>query len=273
MTERTRNIVIAVVLAGMAALLTGVYVTNYQRHVRQSEEHATVFVAAKDIPSGTSGADAISHQMLAEKTVTKGAVVPGAISNNAQIAGTIANQTIYAGEQITTNRFSDSAVTGIQGQLKGTMRAFQLKGDPNQLLAGTLRTGDRVDFLATFKFVVLGDAASQNTPHFVTRTVLRNIPVLRASGTDSATTQVANGLDAGGFVILKLTDAQAQKLDFTTNYARREGDYYPTWRLTLRSPVSASDSPESVTTLDSVLLDGLGAQQRAKLLGRYGGGQ
>ncbi len=153
------------------------------------------------------------------------------------------------------------------------MRAFQLKGDPNQLLAGTLRTGDHVDFVATIQFTLIGAPAGADKPHMVTRTVLRNIPVLRASATDGST-KVANGLDAaGGYVILKVTDAQAQKLDFTINYAKRSGDYDPTWRLTLRSPVSASDSPESVTTLDSVILDGLGAQQRAKLVGRYGGGQ
>ena len=80
MTERARNIVIAVALAGLAALLTGLYVTSYQRHVQRGEEHVTVFVAARDIPAGTSGADAIAHGMVTHKVVTRTATAttPGA---------------------------------------------------------------------------------------------------------------------------------------------------------------------------------------------------
>jgi Flp pilus assembly protein CpaB len=269
MTERVRNIVIAVALAGTAALLTGLYVTNYQRHVRQGEKHETVFVAARDIPAGTSAADAVAHQMLAQKVVTHSAVVPGAISSTTQLAGSIANQPIYAGEQVTTSRFSDSAVAGIQGQLKGTMRAVQVQGDANQLLAGTLRAGDHVDLVATFRYTGSGASANAGVS---TRTVLRNILVLRASTGDAAS-KLSNGVSGSGNVILRLTDAQTQKFDFTINTATRGGDYNPVWRLTLRSPVGSQDSPESLTTIDSVLMDGLGAQQRSRLDGKYRVGQ
>jgi Flp pilus assembly protein CpaB len=272
MTERVRNIVIAVVLAVTAALLTGLYVTNYQRHVRQNEEHSTVYVAARDIPAGTSGADALQHKMLVTRVVSRSAVVPGSISNTSQLAGSIANQTIYSGEQITTSRFSDSAVAGIQGQLKGTMRAYQLQGDGNQLLGGVLRAGDHVDVLATFGYTTVA-SQSAGVQSRATRTVLRNIYVLQPSTGTATSSKLSGGAAGNGSVILRLTDSQAQKLDFTVNYAVRGGDYNPTWRLTLRSPLTSADSPESVTTIGSVLLDGLGAQQRARLEGKYQGGQ
>jgi len=73
-------------------------------------------------------------------------------------------------------------------------------------------------------------------------------------------------------VILRLTDAQAQKMDFTINVAKHESEDEPNWHLTLRSPVKAADSPESITTLDSILMDGLSPQQRARLQGKYQGG-
>jgi Flp pilus assembly protein CpaB len=206
--------------------------------------------------------------------VSRNAVVPGAISNASQLAGTVANQPIYVGEQVTNSRFSDSAVAGIQGQLKGTMRAVQLQGDTNQLLAGTLRPGDYVDLLATFPYSrVSAGGTGSSAPTIVgdvTRTVLRKIFVLRTSQGE-ATSKLASG--GSGNVILRLTDAQAQKLDFTINVATRSGDYNPTWRLTLRSPVASQDSPESLTTFDSVLLDGLNSQQRARLEGKYRAGQ
>jgi Flp pilus assembly protein CpaB len=273
MTERVRNIVIAVVLAGTAVLLTGLYVANYQRHVQQGEKHDTVYVATREIPAGTTAADALSHQMLAPKVVTHNAVVPGAISSASQLAGTVANQPIYVGEQVTTSRFSNSAVAGIQGQLKGTMRAVQLQGDANQLLAGTLRSGDHVDLVATFKYKTVSLSSSgtgSQDGSFATRTVLRDIYVLRTS-LGEATSKLASG--GSGNVILRLTDAQAQKLDFTINVAQRAGDYNPTWRLTLRSPVTAQDSPESLTTAEAVLLDGLSPQQRSRLDGKYRVGQ
>jgi Flp pilus assembly protein CpaB len=254
MTERARNIVIAVALAGIAALLTGLYVTSYQRQVQQGEEHVTVFVAARDIPAGTSGADAVARGLVSHKSITRTGVVPGAVSNTNQITGLVATQQIFAGEQITTLRFSRSAVQGIQGQLKGAQRGYQVHGDPNQLLAGTLRAGDTVDLVATWPEVQ------------VTRTVLRNIYVLQAStSTADGTTKITSGITGSGNVILRLTDAQAQKLDFTINTASRMSDDQPKWHLTLRSPVKADDTPDSVTTFDSVVLDGLNATQRARI--------
>ena len=56
MTYRVKNITIAVALALVAALLTSFYVTNYQRNVRKDETNVPVWVAARDIPAGTSGA-------------------------------------------------------------------------------------------------------------------------------------------------------------------------------------------------------------------------
>ena len=57
MTYRLRNIMIAVALALVAALLTSFYVTNYQRNVERDATDVEVFVATRDIPVGTSGAD------------------------------------------------------------------------------------------------------------------------------------------------------------------------------------------------------------------------
>ena len=57
MTYRIRNIGIAVALAIVAALLTTFYVTNYKRTVQQGEQKVPVYVAARDIPLGTPGAD------------------------------------------------------------------------------------------------------------------------------------------------------------------------------------------------------------------------
>src|SRR5919199_1876347 len=143
MTYRVRNIGIAVALAAVAALLTSFYVTNYKRHVQRGEDHVTVLVAKHDIPTGTSGADAA--QAMSTQEVPRRSVAPGAISSPDEIKDKVGSQTTFAGEQVTTRRFSAVRQDSIRAQLHGTLRAYQVAGDQNQLLAGTLRAGDHVD--------------------------------------------------------------------------------------------------------------------------------
>src|SRR6266496_2431956 len=146
MTYRVRNIVIAVALAAVAALLTSFYVTSYKRHVQRNEDHVTVLVAKQDIDRGTPGAEA--GKLLTTEELPKRGVVPGAITSADQLTGLVATESTKQGEQVTTRRFSSVAENGVRAELKGTLRAFQVAGDPNQLLAGTLRSGDHVDLVA-----------------------------------------------------------------------------------------------------------------------------
>src|SRR2546426_4072781 len=41
--------------------------------------------------------------------------------------------------------------SGVQGSLKGTLRAYQVAGTANQTLAGILKVGDHVDVVANFR--------------------------------------------------------------------------------------------------------------------------
>ncbi|HTS74027.1 MAG TPA: Flp pilus assembly protein CpaB [Gaiellaceae bacterium] len=248
MAYRARNIMIAVALAAVAALLTSFYVTSYKRHVQRSEDHVTVLVAKHDIAQGTTGAEAAG--MLSRVQVPRHDVVPGAISSSDQIANLIASQPTLQGEQVTTRRFSPVAENGVRAQIKGTMRAFQIQGDQNQTLAGTLQDGDHVDVVATYKYP---DNCS-NCLH-VTRTVLRNLLVLHAPAGPAVGSKITNGLQNSFSVMLAVTDRQAQKLAFTS--AVTSGGQDSNWSLTLRPVAHPADSPESVTTLLAILRDGL----------------
>jgi Flp pilus assembly protein CpaB len=270
MTYRVRNIVIAVVLAAMAALLTSFYVTNYKKQVQQGEELEQVWVAKADIPAGTSGDEAV--QMLTSKSVASRSVVPGAISDPQEIVDKIAAQPVYAGEQVTVRRFTSVSQQGVHGKIKGNVRAVQITGTPQQLLAGTLRAGDHVDVVASFKYKVTARATGaedkESDEFEATRIVLRDVEVLAASGSGSASTKLAGGLQNANTVLLALTDAQENKLHFTLSFAdSQNGD---SWALELRPPLDDSDSPESVETLTSVLRDGLSRSQIGRLFGNYG---
>jgi Flp pilus assembly protein CpaB len=239
MTYRIRNILIAVGLALVAMLLTLFYVTNYKRSVQKSTTGVTVYVAAHDLTTGTSGADIAKQHDLRQETVQQRDVVPGAISSPQQISGLALSAPVYSGEQITLRRFSDVTAQGIRSQLKGTLRAVQIAGDPNQLLAGTLEAGDHVDLVANLRL-------NSSTTAAETTIVLRNLTVL--------TPPIAPGLGKvstpSGSVsaILAVTDTQVQRLFFVMKNAD--------WTLELRPVVGAVDSANQPATLTNVLSGG-----------------
>jgi Flp pilus assembly protein CpaB len=251
MTYRLRNIVLAVALAALAALLTSLYVANYKKTVRADEASVTVYVAAKKIPVGTTGADAASGGMLKTAEIARRAVVPGAISSPREIRELVATETVYEGEQVSVRRFRPAEASGIQADLKGNLRAIQVNGNGHQLLAGTLKRGDHVDVVASFKIQFRDD----DREHPVTRVVLRNLLVLRApSGPTVAESKL--GSEVGdSWVQLALTDAQANKLEF----ARKNGE----WTLVERPVTDPADSPETIETTPTVICDGLNRRKYA----------
>jgi Flp pilus assembly protein CpaB len=243
MTYRIRNIAVAVGLALIAALLTTFYVANYKRHVRQSESTVPVYVAKRDIPQGTTGADLIRHGWLTTQDVVKRTVVPGAISSPDQVRGLITRQDIFAGEQISLRRFAGHAEQGVRVQLHGTLRAVSIPGSPDSLLAGTLRDGDHVDMLANLR---CGDNC------FATRVVARNILVLKAPSA-LASSKVATGGGSASSVLLAVNDTrEEQKIWFAVQNASG-------WALVLRPVANAADSPEDLEGQTSMLKDGLTA--------------
>jgi Flp pilus assembly protein CpaB len=244
MSYRARSIVAAIGLAVVAAVFVGFYVSNYKRSVQHSQQHVSVFVASRDIPEGTAGSD-VASGYLRQEEVLRQSVVPGAISSPKEIERLVSAQTIYAGEQVALSRFSDVAVQGIRGVVKGTLRAVQISGSPDQTLAGTLRVGDRVDVVANLK------VGSQDSGRSVSRIVLRNLRVLKAPP-PTTTTGLSSG-NGGSPVMLAVTDTQVQKLFYTTNNA--------SWTLELRPVVKAVDSPETVATSKTVVGDGLAPTQ------------
>jgi pilus assembly protein CpaB len=241
MTYRLRNIVIAVVLAAFAALLTMMYVTSYEKRVQNGEEDVPVLVAKSDIPAGTSGAAAVAR--VEQRMVAQRNVAPGAVSEKSQLEEFVVSSTIYAGEQVSRQRFSSSTEIGIRSSLTGNMRAVAVAGDAVQLLAGTLKAGDRVDLVSSLKTNADNDV-------WATRIVLRDIEVLKPSTSTSGGKQLDNATGRGQLsVLLAVSDTQVQKLF----HVQRHGE----WTLQLRPVVDAVDSPESMETNLTILRDGL----------------
>ena len=259
MNYRVKNIGIAVALAALAAILTSVYVVNYKRHVQNGENKVPVFVAARDIPAGTSGAEVVDQHMLKKVTVPKKAIVAGAISSPDQLSQYIATQDVYEGEQVSTRRFAPPKEQGIRAQIKGTQRAYQVEGDQHQLMAGTLKAGDHVDLVATWGIKNPGQG-SNSEEAVVSRIVIRDLLVLTPAAAEAGSGAVTASSQQSAFVQLRMTDWQAQKMIWIQKNSVDNGDG---WHLELRPPNGSLDSANTYMDSALMLFDGPGRRPPA----------
>jgi Flp pilus assembly protein CpaB len=232
---RARTLGLGIVLALLAGLLTLAYVNRAERRAALSAANVRVFVAARDIPAGTSGTAVVGRRLLVEQRVPRRTVVSGAIDDPSQIEELASTDRIYQGEQLTTRRFRPVAERGLRGELSGTSRAIVVAGDRTQILTGILRAGDRVDVLAAIPFE--NRAGKQIA---ATRVILRDLLVVRPPRVSSE-----RGRDASSTLVLALTDAQSQKLFFAMKHGH--------WSLILRPFGRAADGRTRVDTAESVL--------------------
>lgn len=254
MTYRLRNILIAVGLAVVAALLTVFYVSNYKSTVRSDAETVSVLVAAADIPQGMLGQQIVEKKLLTTQEIPRKAIVNGTIAKPEDINGLIATQPIYIGEQVTARRFGPLEAAGVRDSLRGTYRVMQITGDEAQLLQGVLRPGDHVDIVASIKY------PSEDSQKHFSKVVLSDVLVLRTSGEDDSQASVVDPNGGDGWVMLRLTDSQAQRLYFV--YANND------WWLTLRPGLNDATSPDAALIADSVsiLRQGLGRDRAGSRL-------
>jgi Flp pilus assembly protein CpaB len=257
MNYRVKNIGIAVALAALAAILTSVYVVNYKRHVQSGEDKVPVYVAARDIPAGTSGAEVIDQHMLKKVTIPKKAIVAGAISNPSDLSSYIATQDVYEGEQVSTRRFAPPREQGIRAQIKGTQRAYQVEGNSHQLLAGTLKAGDHVDVVATWGIKNPGQESGDEA--VVSRVVLRDLLVLTPAD-EAASSSAVTASQQTAFVQLRMTDWQAQKMIWIQKNSQDSG---AGWHLDLRPPNGSLDSANTYMDSALMLFDGPGRRPPA----------
>ena len=173
---RLRNLVLAILLAVAAMAATLIYVSRSRAQSRTPQAAASVLVATRDIPVGTTAAQIAGGGWVRAESVPASAAVPERVAGLGILAGLVATQATYAGEQLTTRRFGRANQQGLRADLTGTFRVVEVSGDAHQLLAGTLRDGDRVDVLASL-------TSPEGGPVHYARVMLRNLLVVDAPST------------------------------------------------------------------------------------------
>jgi Flp pilus assembly protein CpaB len=160
-----------------------------------------VVVAAQDLTRGTVlAADAVRVVRIPSAFAP-----PGALRSIEQaVGGTLASD-LAEGEAVTATRVG-TAGGPVASLVPSGLRAFIV---PSGMPPGTIRTGDRVDVLATF-----------GGPHPHTETVATGLEVLRLLEVgDAGATLVASGDVAGPSLVLLVSPETAEDLAYATAFA------------------------------------------------------
>jgi Flp pilus assembly protein CpaB len=230
---RLRNALAAGGLALLGVLLVILYVVSYRNDVKNGADLVSVYVASRDVPEGTDGGTVAGGRYLKRESVLRRNVVDGAISSPAQISNLAVAQTILTGEQVTVRQFHSAAQQGALANISANLRAITIP----VVAGGGTRT--------------------------VTRTILRNLLVLRSPGSQSGGA-LSNPDTTNNSITFAVTDTQAEKLFFASQNT--------SWTLVLRPVARPSDSPESVATMQGLVADGLSPNKVSQLTGGHGSG-
>ena len=109
---RVRNLLIAAALAVCAVALMFIYASHAKSTATPAAGNATVYVAARDIPIGTTGAQLASGGWLVARKFAGNSVASGAVVSTATLSNLVAIQPTYAGEQIVARRFGTASQEG-----------------------------------------------------------------------------------------------------------------------------------------------------------------
>jgi pilus assembly protein CpaB len=255
MTYSVRNIVIALVLAVVAAVLVIMYTGSIKNNADKSQSTVTVLVAKQDIPAGTKVSDAIAEGAFGTQSVVTKDEVPGAVASVKSLNKTLASTApIATGSQITGSMFGPSHQNAIADQVSTVDRAYEMALYPTMVLGGTLEAGDKVDIIWQTTLQPT-NSDSKFGANDVARVIMTDVPVLSTSTSGVAQTALANGSGgstdgtAGSGVILSIPQSQLP----TLLLAQQTGKIW----FAVRPSSGAQDSAPTIATGCSVITAGL----------------
>lgn len=228
---------LAAVLAIAAMYLT---LSSYRQSVAVVETPTQlVVVAAQNLTSGTT----LTADMVTTREVPVTEIMPGAVSDPAQVVGQKTNQHIYLGEQVIASKLGG---TWLSYQLREGMRAVSLSVEIEAGVAGLIRPGDSVDvYYSTPQSVTAQNGLNVTTVNTVV--LMENVYICAIDTVYNEDTALLRPTDAVyASVTLEVTPEQAQQLARTTVEAALNNGVF---RLALRprTEEAASDQAQTPT--------------------------
>jgi pilus assembly protein CpaB len=207
-----------IVTLGLAVFVVGAAATYLV--VRNSHDGSTataagkvaVLVAAKPIPAGTTGTNAVAQGLVKTKGVDPGAKPATALTDASQLAGKTVTLGVSEGQILTLDQFQ-VAQTRI-GTLKipdgKTALALQLGNVPG--VAGFAGAGDHIDIYGVVK-----PGSDPKAPSGQAHLIMQNTEVLNVNGAPLAAAQGQPG-GTGLVYLLAVSPTEAEHLIYLTTF-------------------------------------------------------
>jgi pilus assembly protein CpaB len=207
-----------IVTLGLAVFIVGAAATYLV--VRNSDStpasssagKASVLVATKPIPAGTTGSAVFSQGMVKGKAIDPSAKPATAVTDASQLAGKTTTLGVAEGQVLTLDQFQD-AQTRI-GTLKipdgKTALALSLGNVPG--VAGFAGAGDHINI---YGLVKPGD--DPKNPQGASHLILQNTEILNVNGTTLAAAQGQPG-GTGLVYLLAVTPTEAERLVYLSSF-------------------------------------------------------
>jgi pilus assembly protein CpaB len=148
MQRRLIAAIVAIVLAGIGAIMLFNFVSTADTRAMQGLETVKVLVVTTQVPAGTLGSQLGSY--VQERALPKVAVVDGALNSTDTIKELAAVTTLEVGEQILPSRFAKQGTSASGGVVVPTnMQTLSMQLDPQRVVGGTLTAGSKVAIYVT----------------------------------------------------------------------------------------------------------------------------
>ena len=249
MQSRVLALLISVVLALVATVALVVYVNGADRRAISNQQPVQVYVAAKPIPAGTRGEDAINRQLVEVRPVARSNVTGETIRSPNQLVQRLAAVDIVPGEQLLRRRWVGSEdVAGRRLlQIPPGHQALSIELDLTRQVAGFVTPGDHVSLILT-----MTRPRNGRPPIPGTEVLLHDIRVLAVGATALANTQTQSGgrvaQGRGSQNLTAVTLAVEPEDAVRVVYAVEHGSIY----MTLLPP-DAGQRAGNVATADNVV--------------------
>jgi pilus assembly protein CpaB len=159
-----------------------------------------VTVATEDLPRGAL----LSSSVLRVEQFPVAFAPPGAVRDTASLSGHVLVSPVEEGEAVTQTRIAEERAGPVAALVPAGFRAFAVSSD---LPAGSIRSGDRVDVMATF---------GGGQPH--TETVVSGAEVLFVLGGGDPAASGGSG-SSDSFLMLLVDPDQTEQLAYAKAFA------------------------------------------------------
>jgi len=227
-------LIIALIMGLIATGLVYVYLQKVEQVSQEVEPTNSVLVAKIDIKPKT----VITQEMIEAKQLPTRVIPASSYTDQNELVGQTAKETIYAGETIVYERLADEIYQKkhLAYSIPTGYRALTLQYNPVMGVGGFVQPGDYVDVIGTY------DAETNVKQTNISRIILQNMLVL-AVGTKTDI-QVNDENQEIQTITLAVKPQQAEKITFTEEKA--------SVRLMLRPINEESKTSTTGTTKDNI---------------------